>query len=58
MALQPLILQNLQKIGYKKPTPIQRTASPVLLNKQDVMACAQTGSGKTVSYSSLFKVFR
>jgi len=51
--LRPLLMTNLTKCGYTKPTPIQRTACPVILAGRDVMACAQTGSGKTVSLKFL-----
>ena len=46
-----LSLQNeLQKNGYKKPTPIQEKLIPLVLEKQDIMAQAQTGSGKSASF--------
>lgn len=47
--LRDLVKQNIAKVGYATPTPIQRHASPQLIAGLDVMACAQTGSGKTVS---------
>ena len=43
------ILENVKKAKYTKPTPVQKYAIPTVLSKRDLMACAQTGSGKTVS---------
>ena len=40
--------ENIRRAGYDVPTPIQKHALPAILNGNDVMACAQTGSGKTV----------
>lgn len=47
--LRPHLLENIKKSGYTKPTPIQKYAIPIILNGRDLMGCAQTGSGKTVS---------
>eukprot|EP00899_Mesostigma_viride_P000443 jgi/Mesvir1/1039/Mv17563-RA.1 len=41
---------NIERLKYKKPTPVQRHALPIALAGRDVMACAQTGSGKTAAY--------
>lgn len=48
--IPPSLLQGLVKVGYKDPTPIQRMAMPVSLCNRDVLARAETGSGKTCSF--------
>ncbi len=45
------ILKAITEQGYTKPTPIQATAIPVVLAGRDVMGAAQTGTGKTASFS-------
>jgi superfamily II DNA/RNA helicase len=42
--------QGLDSMGYQKPTPIQHQAIPVILSGKDLIACAQTGTGKTAAY--------
>src|SRR3982750_520324 len=37
-------------MGYTKPTPIQQRAFPLILQGKDLIACAQTGTGKTAAY--------
>jgi superfamily II DNA/RNA helicase len=46
----PDLLEGLMAMGYTKPTPIQEQAIPVILHDRDLIACAQTGTGKTAAY--------
>jgi len=48
--LRQIILDNIAKGDYKQPTPVQKRTIPVIMSGRDLMACAQTGSGKTASF--------
>jgi ATP-dependent RNA helicase RhlE len=45
------VLKALNHEGYTNPTPIQQQAIPVVLKKQDLLGCAQTGTGKTAAFA-------
>lgn len=45
------ILDALHDEGYTTPTPIQSQAIPLILEKKDVLGCAQTGTGKTAAFA-------
>lgn len=51
LSLQPWLVNTLADLGYKEPTPVQRLAVPVVLSGVDVMARAQTGTGKTAAFA-------
>ncbi len=44
------VLQALDKEGYTHPTPVQEKSIPVILQKRDLLGCAQTGTGKTAAF--------
>ncbi len=45
------VLKALTDAGYTQPTPIQEKAIPVVLKRKDLLACAQTGTGKTAGFA-------
>ncbi|WP_426287240.1 DEAD/DEAH box helicase [Luteibacter sp. E-22] len=51
LGLAPALLRALSEAGYEKPTPIQAAAIPEVLAGHDLMAAAQTGTGKTAAFA-------
>ncbi|XP_040888081.1 probable ATP-dependent RNA helicase DDX4 [Toxotes jaculatrix] len=49
-ALCESLRRNINKSGYVKPTPVQKHGIPIISAGRDLMACAQTGSGKTAAF--------
>src|ERR1051325_6747723 len=48
--LNPNLIKGVKELGFVRPTPIQSDAIPPALTGRDVLACAMTGSGKTVAF--------
>ena len=50
LKLHPDLLRGVKDLGFQRPTPIQADAIPPALEGRDLLACAQTGSGKTAAF--------
>lgn len=48
--LHPRLIKGVERLNYKKPTPVQLQAIPEALNGADLLVCAETGSGKTAAF--------
>ena len=51
LGLRPEILTGVKFQGYIEPTPIQQKAIPVIIQGRDILAGAQTGTGKTAAFT-------
>ena len=51
LGLSPQVLKAIGDVGYNEPTPIQEQAIPHVLMGRDILGCAQTGTGKTASFT-------
>ena len=51
LGLSKPILQAVSETGYSEPTPIQKQAIPVIMSGKDILAGAQTGTGKTAGFT-------
>ncbi|GAB3595635.1 ATP-dependent RNA helicase DeaD [Corynebacterium faecale] len=51
LGLPPQVLAAVRKVGYETPSPIQAQTIPVLMEGQDVVGLAQTGTGKTAAFA-------
>lgn len=51
LGLQPELVQSVSDLGYITPTPIQTEIIPLMLDGQDVVGQAQTGTGKTAAFT-------
>ena len=51
LGLSEVLIATIKDLGYLEPTPIQAQAIPAILMNRDVLGCAQTGTGKTASFT-------
>ena len=51
LGLSNEVLEAVSDAGYSEPTPIQEKAIPIVLMGRDILGCAQTGTGKTASFT-------
>ncbi len=50
LGLDSSLLEGIESLGFEQPTPIQEKAIPIILKGKDIIASAQTGTGKTAAF--------
>ena len=50
LGLSDTLLKTLDELGFEKPTPVQEKSIPLILKGKDIIASAQTGTGKTAAF--------
>ena len=50
LGISSWLIKQCQLVGFKNPTPIQKSCVPRVINGEDVIGCAKTGSGKTAAF--------
>ncbi|PCJ64406.1 MAG: hypothetical protein COA58_13725 [Bacteroidetes bacterium] len=50
LGLSAPIVKAIQELGYTNPTPVQKRSIPIILAGRDIVATAQTGTGKTAAF--------
>ncbi len=50
LGLQPALADRCESLGFTEPTPIQQQAIPAIIEGADIIACAETGTGKTAAF--------
>ena len=51
LGLNDLVLEAIHHMGFENATPIQQFSIPEILSNSDLLACAQTGTGKTAAFT-------
>ena len=50
LGLQSALAEKCESLGFTEPTPIQEKAIPAIIEGADIIACAETGTGKTAAF--------
>ena len=55
--LEDEVLDGIDAMNFQEMTPVQEQTIPIILDGRDIIACAQTGTGKTAAYTPPLLVF-